>query len=110
MKKVILALLAFSLANADLIFAHGYGEDYGMGPWMMRWGHGLGWLWPIFMIIFFIVMIIGIIMLIRWAVVSGSGRQGTTSGDSALESLRLRYAKGEIDKDEFEEKKKILES
>jgi hypothetical protein len=34
----------------------------------------------------------------------------TISGESAIEILKSRYARGEIDTEEFEEKKKILES
>ena len=46
---------------------------------------------------------------LRWLVLStrASGNKGHHE-DSALEILRKRYARGEIDKEEFEEKKKDL--
>ena len=84
------------------------GDGGGMWPGMMNWGYGAGWLMGIFNIIFWVVVIIAIVYLIKW--LSASSRQGgyEKKGDSALEILRERYAKGEIDKDEFEEKKKAL--
>ncbi|MCJ7546492.1 MAG: SHOCT domain-containing protein [Deltaproteobacteria bacterium] len=55
------------------------------------------------MVIFWIVVVIGIVFLIRWLVQSTRGGTG-----SALEILKRRYAKGEINKKEFEQKKKDL--
>ena len=79
----------------------------GMGPDMMGWGWwGMGW---IFMIIFWGLIIVGLIFLIRWlAGLSRSRASYDKTQDSALEILRQRYTKGEINKDEFEEKKRDL--
>ncbi|NIS60224.1 MAG: SHOCT domain-containing protein [Proteobacteria bacterium] len=76
---------------------------------MMGWGYGMGWLWHIIMIAFWIAVIVGIVFLIRWLVISpGTGGRAARSEDSALEILKRRYARGEIDKQEYEEKKKDL--
>jgi putative membrane protein len=75
---------------------------YGYGP---GWGYMTGWGW-IFMIIFWALIIIGIVALIRGASYGGRHHR---AGNSALEILKERYAKGEIDRKEFEEKKKDLE-
>lgn len=81
----------------------GWGNRYYgmMSPGIMG---GFGWWWfmPIFMIIFWGLIIWGIVALIRRAS-SSSGQ-----ADSALEVLKRRYAKGEINKEEFEQKKKDL--
>jgi putative membrane protein len=76
---------------------------------MMGWGYGMGWPGTLLMAAFWIAVIVGIIFLIRWMVVST--RSGHTSGpqDSALEILKRRYARGEIDREEFEEKRRDLE-
>jgi putative membrane protein len=80
-----------------------------MGPGMMGWGYGMGWFWTIVMVVFWIAVIVGIIFLIKWLVISTSaGGRGARSEDSPLEILKQRYARGEIDKEEFEEKKKDL--
>ena len=86
------------------------GYEWGHGPGMMGWGYGMGWFGIIIMAAFWIAVIVGIVFLIRWLVVSTrTGGRGDRPEDSALEILKRRYARGEINKEEFEEKRKDLE-
>ena len=84
----------------------------GWGPGMMGgygMGYGIGWFGMIITAVFWIAVIVGIVFLIRWLVVStGAGGREARPEDSALEILRKRYARGDINKDEFEEKKRDL--
>ena len=74
-----------------------------MGYGMMG-GFGL-----LFMIIFWILVVVLIVLLIRRLLSSSPTRiSGPFQEDSALEILKKRYARGEIDKEEFEAKKKDL--
>lgn len=83
-----------------------YGE--GMGPGMMNWGYG-GWFMGIINIIFWVAVIIGVVYLIKFlSSFSKQGGQEAKKGDSALDILRERYARGEMNREEFEEKKKVL--
>ena len=69
----------------------------------------MGFFSMLMMAVFWIVVIIGIIFLIRWLARSTShGSREARSEGSALEILKIRYAKGEINKEEFEQKKKDL--
>ncbi len=68
---------------------------------------GFGSFGFIFMILFWALIIWGVIYLIRNA--SNQSNSPSTRKD-ALEILKERYAKGEINKKEFEEKKKDLQS
>ncbi len=73
-------------------------DGYGYG--MMSGGYG------ILGLIFWILLIIGLVLLIKylWA-----GRGDKRGEESALEILKKKYARGEISKEEFEEKKKDLQ-
>jgi len=59
-----------------------------------------------FMWIFWIAIIVGIFFLVKWIVMQS--RPGEQKGENPLEILKKRYARGEIDKEEFEQKKKDL--
>lgn len=83
---------------------------WGMGPGMMGgYGFGMGLFGTIIMVVFWVAVIVGIVLLVRWLAAStrGEGR-GAGPEDSALEILKRRYARGEINREEFEEKKKDL--
>jgi putative membrane protein len=72
----------------------------------MSWGWwGVG---AIHMILFWGFLILAIILVIRF-LTSGVGERQREFPDSALEVLKIRYANGEIDRDEFEEKKRDLQ-
>ncbi len=69
------------------------------------WGHGVGW---VFMIFSWLIVIVGVVAMIRWVL---EGRWGKTEPRerTALEFLKERYAQGEIDREEFEQKRGDLE-
>lgn len=110
MKRRILTGLAM-VFSGTAAYAHGPGEGPGggmMGPGMMGWGYGMGWFWPILMTVFWIAVIAGIVFLIRWLIVSTRTREHGGFGESAIEILKKRYARGEITKDEFENVKRDI--
>jgi putative membrane protein len=108
MKRLVMTGVSVVVSSAAA-YAHGPGEGPGggmMGPGMMGWGYGMGWFWPILMLVFWIAVIVGIVFLIRW--VSTRTREHGGFGESAIEILKKRYARGEITKEEFEKMKKDI--
>ncbi len=83
-------------------------QDGGWGMMGSGMLGGFSWWWfmPIFFILFWGLVIWGIVTLVRG--LSGSRGSDSSRADSALEVLKKRYARGEIDKEEYEEKKKDL--
>ncbi len=81
--------------------------DYGDGQHMM-WGGGMGGLFGIVMMLIMVALIAAVVALI-WRAIN-PGKSQTTSDDSALGILKERYARGEIDKQEYEERRRILKA
>ena len=80
-----------------------------MGEW--GWGHGFG---GIFMVLWWVLVVVGIVALVKWLMDSSAlrGRNADRDdpGKSALDILKARYARGEIEQAEFEQKRRDLEA
>jgi putative membrane protein len=74
-------------------------------PYGMMDGYGMGYGIGIIGLILWILVIIGLVLLIKYLWVGSGAKRGE---ESALEILKKKYARGEISKEEFEEKKKDL--
>jgi putative membrane protein len=83
-------------------------DGWQMGPGMMGdWG--MGWFGGIFMIIFWILILVGLVFVIRWLIQTTSKKGDGSSGESrAMDILKERYARGEIDKTQFDSMKRDL--
>ena len=97
-----ITLLPPYLALPSAAFAQPWNYESGRGMPMM-WGlWGIGMMFMHF--VFWILLVVALVLGIRWLI-----RQGSESkSDSALGILRQRYARGEINKEEFETKKRDL--
>jgi putative membrane protein len=76
-----------------------------MGQNMMSGGMGF---WMIFNVIFWLLIVVGIGFLLFWGVNKTKEVEKKPKEESALDILKNRYAGGEINREEFEEKKKDL--
>ena len=70
---------------------------------MFMWGAG-GAVMMLMMLVFWGLIIAGLIVGLRWLI--GQGRVG--GRDEAMEILRQRYAKGELNKEEFDARSRDL--
>lgn len=79
----------------------------------MMWGWGwYGMIFgPLFMILVLAVTVAVIVLLVRWLGGPGQGAappHSGLSGPQPIDILKERFARGEIDKEEFEERRRVL--
>ena len=111
MRSIVRCLAAGSVSF--LVCAPAFGQQSlgpGYGPHM--WGGGWHWMFfgPFMMIIFIAIAVAVVVLIVRWL-------GGTThvhppphvpSRKEPIDILKERFAKGEIDKEEFEERRRVL--
>jgi putative membrane protein len=76
-------------------------------PMMFGYGDSWGWGSMILMFLWWLMLIVVFALSIRWLVIITVGGRKREGGD-AVKILKERYAKGEIDKKEFEERYKTI--
>jgi len=75
--------------------------DWGGGGWGWGWGFG-----GIFMILFWALIILGVAALVKWLAAGGGGERGASR---PLDILKERYARGEINREQYEQMRRDLE-
>lgn len=87
-------------------------QTYPYGGHMMWGGGWLGMLFGLlFMFLLLAAVIGGIALVARWFAApryDGQPPQHPSPGRTPLDILKERYARGEIDKEEFEERRRVL--
>lgn len=61
-------------------------------------------------LLFAALLVVGLVVLVRALTERGGWSGSSRSGSSALQILEERFARGEIDRDEFEERRRALGS
>lgn len=106
--RVLAVLLVALFAVSGIAAAHGgddglHHHDGTMGS-HDGWMGGAGWVWgPLFVLVLLALPLVAVLLLLRERGDSGGGE------DDALAVLRRRYATGEIDDEEFEQRRQRLQ-
>jgi len=84
-----------------------------MMNWHDGWGymHGFGGFGWLIMIVFWVLVITAIVIIVRWVTSSPARFQSgpyVNKENKAMTILDERYARGEIDREEYEQKRKDL--
>jgi putative membrane protein len=107
LRNRLAAGFVFALASPALAVAQAVqGSPYDWrdwGPWHMWGGWGFGWVFPLLMMFFFALCVFFMARML-----GGHGHAHGDQAGSALQILSERFARGEISKEEFEDKRSVL--
>jgi putative membrane protein len=102
-----LAIWAISSLSAPTLAAADPMENWQEGYGHMMWGGGFGIFGGLMMIVFWGIIIALIVIAVKW--LTDNQRSSNPGKRDAMEILRERFASGEIDEDEFDRRRKVLE-
>lgn len=68
------------------------------------WGMGFGWF---FMVLFWVLVVLGIVALVRY--LQDSKPPNSERHRTPLQILQERYARGDIEREEYEQKRRDLQ-
>ncbi len=89
----------------------GYGPGYGMmGGWGYGGygGYGFGVLHMVFWVVILIAVVVGIVWLVRSMTSAGAHDALPARRSAGIDVLEERYARGEINRDEYLQKKRDI--
>jgi len=113
MRKLLKGKFPALLLLVTSLSVHAQSATAQADTWGGRWHDGWGWGHMFFgsfmMLLFWGGLVILIVLAVRW-MSAGSlrGGDGPAPGNRALDILDERYARGEIDKQEYEERRRLL--
>jgi putative membrane protein len=103
MRSWIIVSIGLTAAIPAPLMAQERPWGWGMHPGWWMWGPG-GIVMMLVMLTFWGLVITGLVLGVRW--LARQGREDRS--DRALDILRERYARGEINKEEFEARRRDL--
>ena len=102
--KALIAASAIALSSGTALADGTYGGSYGGHP--MMWG---GWfMGPMMMLVVVIIIVVAIVFILKAFDIGGGANSKSDTRDNALAILNERFAKGDIDIDDYEARKKSL--
>ena len=102
LRNALLIMIPVSVLTA----ASAAGQNYDDHPHMWGWGWGGMIFGPIMMIVFIALIVGAVVLVLRWMGLGGS--PAARGEKNARDILDERFARGEIDKDEYEERRQVL--
>lgn len=114
MRRVITLSTIGLLGRSAPVWAQQTTDPATCGPWQMMQGWGMGWGWGhmglgvMFMILWLILLIAVVVLLVRW--VGGATPGSSSPHPTPRDILDERFARGEIEREEYESRRKALGS
>jgi putative membrane protein len=108
MKRLsVLFIVAAGMLVPDIALAQG-GPDGWYGPHMLWWS-GYGMIFgPVFMIVVLALIVGAVVLMARWLGVAAPAAGHAVAGPTPHDILKERFARGEIDQNEYDERRRIL--